>query len=175
MDKIRIRGGHRLQGEIQTGGAKTAPLPLMAAALLTDEPLSLANLPHLADIATMSMLLAQLGVDIHLNGDSANDGHAARVMELTARDVRETTAPYDLVRKMRASVLVLGPLVARYGKAQVSLPGGCAIGTRPVDLHLKGLQRLGADVKLRQGYIEASAPNGLKGGEVVFPSISVGA
>jgi len=175
MDKIRIRGGHRLQGEIQIGGAKNAALPLMAAALLTDETLSLANLPHLADIATMSMLLAQLGVDIHLNGDSANDGHAARVMELTARDVRETTAPYDLVRKMRASVLVLGPLVARYGKAQVSLPGGCAIGTRPVDLHLKGLGQLGAEIELQEGYIHAAAPNGLRGARIVFPTVSVGA
>ena len=175
MDKIRIRGGHRLQGEIQIGGAKNAALPLMAAALLTDETLSLANLPHLADIATMSMLLAQLGVDIHLNGDSANDGHAARVMELTARDVRETTAPYDLVRKMRASVLVLGPLVARWGKAQVSLPGGCAIGTRPVDLHLKGLGQLGAEIELQEGYIHAAAPHGLKGARIVFPTVSVGA
>jgi UDP-N-acetylglucosamine 1-carboxyvinyltransferase len=175
MDKIRIRGGRALRGEIPIGGAKNAALPLMAAALLTDETLSLSNLPHLADIATMATLLAQLGVEVHLNGDAANQGHAARVIELTARAITETTAPYDLVRKMRASVLVLGPLVARFGQAQVSLPGGCAIGTRPVDLHLKGLQQLGAVIELREGYIHASAPKGLTGARITFPMVSVGA
>jgi UDP-N-acetylglucosamine 1-carboxyvinyltransferase len=175
MDKIRIRGGHALRGEIPIGGAKNAALPLMAAALLTEETLSLSNLPHLADIATMATLLAQLGVEVHLNGDAAQQGHAARVIELTARSIAETTAPYDLVRKMRASVLVLGPLVARCGQAQVSLPGGCAIGTRPVDLHLKGLQQLGASIELREGYIHASAPSGLRGARITFPMVSVGA
>ncbi|MFO1057902.1 MAG: UDP-N-acetylglucosamine 1-carboxyvinyltransferase [Dongiaceae bacterium] len=175
MDKIRIRGGHALRGEIPIGGAKNAALPLMAAALLTDETLSLSNLPHLADIATMATLLAQLGVEVHLNGDAAQEGHAARVIELTARTIAETTAPYDLVRKMRASVLVLGPLVARGGRAQVSLPGGCAIGTRPVDLHLKGLQQLGATIELHEGYIHASAPGGLRGARITFPMVSVGA
>jgi UDP-N-acetylglucosamine 1-carboxyvinyltransferase len=175
MDKIRIRGGHRLQGEIPIGGAKNAALPLMAAALLTDETLRLFNLPHLADIATMSMLLAQLGVDVHLNGDAGHDGPAARVLELTTRELKDTTAPYDLVRKMRASVLVLGPLVARFGRAQVSLPGGCAIGTRPVDLHLKGLAQLGAEIELQEGYIRAAAPQGLRGARIVFPTVSVGA
>jgi UDP-N-acetylglucosamine 1-carboxyvinyltransferase len=175
MDKIRIRGGQALRGEIPIGGAKNAALPLMAAALLTEQTLSLSNLPHLADIATMATLLAQHGVEVHLNGDAANQGHAARVIELTARDIAETTAPYDLVRKMRASVLVLGPLVARCGRAQVSLPGGCAIGTRPVDLHLKGLQQFGATIELREGYIHASAPAGLRGARITFPMVSVGA
>src|SRR6185503_4802792 len=115
MDKIRIRGGKRLKGEITISGAKNAALPLMAAALLTDETLTLANLPHLADISTMANLLGQHGVEIHMDGHAANGGHAGRVVELTARTVTQTTAPYDLVRKMRASVLVLGPLVARCG------------------------------------------------------------
>jgi UDP-N-acetylglucosamine 1-carboxyvinyltransferase len=175
MDKIRIRGGKRLKGEIAISGAKNAALPLMAAALLTDETLTLANLPHLADISTMANLLGQHGVEIHMDGHAANGGYAGRVVELTARTVTQTTAPYDLVRKMRASVLVLGPLVARCGQAQVSLPGGCAIGTRPVDLHLKGLSELGAEIELREGYIHARAPKGLVGGAIVFPTVSVGA
>jgi UDP-N-acetylglucosamine 1-carboxyvinyltransferase len=173
MDRIRIRGGSRLKGEISVGGAKNAALPLMAASLLTDETLTLGNLPHVADITTMANLLAQLGVQVHLNG--ANGGHDGRVLELTARGVRETRAPYDLVRKMRASVLVLGPLLARYGRAEVSLPGGCAIGTRPIDLHLQGLRQLGAEIDLSDGYVIARAPNGLTGARIVFPKISVGA
>ena len=173
MDRIRIRGGSRLKGEISVGGAKNAALPLMAASLLTDETLTLGNLPHVADITTMANLLAQLGVQVHLNG--ANGGHDGRVLELTACGVRETRAPYDLVRKMRASVLVLGPLLARYGQAEVSLPGGCAIGTRPIDLHLQGLRQLGAEIDLNEGYVIARAPNGLTGARIVFPKISVGA
>ncbi len=175
MDRIRIRGGSRLKGEIAVGGAKNAALPLMAASLLTDEPLTLGNLPHVADITTMANLLAQLGVEVHLNGQAANGGHQGRVLELTARKITETRAPYDLVRKMRASVLVLGPLVARYGQAQVSLPGGCAIGTRPIDLHLQGLRQLGAEIELSEGYVIARAPGGLTGARVVFPKVSVGA
>jgi UDP-N-acetylglucosamine 1-carboxyvinyltransferase len=176
MDKIRIRGGRPLHGRIAIGGAKNAALPLMAASLLTDETLVLTNLPHLADITTMAMLLAQHGVSLGMNGDAAAvEGHAGRVLELRAERIASTTAPYDLVRKMRASVLVLGPLLGRCGEARVSLPGGCAIGTRPVDLHIKGLERLGAEIELREGYIEARAPRGLRGGEVVFPMVSVGA
>jgi UDP-N-acetylglucosamine 1-carboxyvinyltransferase len=175
MDRIRIRGGNRLMGEIAVGGAKNAALPLMAASLLTDETLTLGNLPHVADITTMANLLAQLGVEVHLNGQAANGGQDGRVLELTARQITETCAPYDLVRKMRASVLVLGPLVARYGQAQVSLPGGCAIGTRPIDLHLQGLRQLGAEIELAEGYVVARAPGGLSGGRIVFPKISVGA
>ncbi len=175
MDKIRIRGGRPLTGSIPISGAKNAALPLMTASLLTDETLALANLPHLADIATLATLLAQHGVDIEMRGGAPNGGHAGRVLALTARNITNTTAPYDLVRKMRASVLVLGPLVARCGVARVSLPGGCAIGTRPVDLHIKGLSQLGAEIELTEGYIEARAPNGLVGGRVVFPQVSVGA
>ena len=174
MDKIRIRGGNRLRGEIPIGGAKNAALPLMATALLTDQAVRLGNVPRLADIATMSSLLGQLGVAVRFDDSSAGDT-AGRTVELTAADITETTAPYDLVRKMRASVVVLGPLLARCGRARVSLPGGCAIGTRPVDLHLRGLAQLGAEIELREGYIEARAPRGLTGAEIVFPLVSVGA
>jgi UDP-N-acetylglucosamine 1-carboxyvinyltransferase len=174
MDKIRIRGGRPLQGRLAISGAKNAALPLMAAALLSDETLTLTNLPHLADISTLATLLAQHGVEIALNGGAA-DGAQGRVIELTARRIRSTTAPYDLVRKMRASVLVLGPLVAREGHAKVSLPGGCAIGTRPVDLHIMGLEQLGAEIEVTEGYINARAPNGLQGARIVFPKVSVGA
>ncbi len=173
MPCIRIVGGHRLAGEISICGAKNAALPLMTAALLSDEPLTLRNLPRLSDITTLSSLLIHHGVDIEVNGSgTANRGRVAR---LHALEIADTTAPYDLVRKMRASVLVLGPLLARCGVARVSQPGGCAIGTRPVDFHLKGLQQLGAEIELDGGYIEARAPNGLMGGQVVFPLVSVGA
>jgi UDP-N-acetylglucosamine 1-carboxyvinyltransferase len=174
MDRIRIRGGKPINGRIVIGGAKNAALPLLTASLLTDETLVLTNLPRLADITTLTHLLVQHGVSVTMNGSEAGEerGH---VLELSARRIASTTAPYDLVRKMRASVLVLGPLLARCGEARVSLPGGCAIGPRPVDLHLKGLERLGAAVELRQGYIHASAPKGLVGNEVVFPIVSVGA
>jgi len=173
MDRIRIRGGRPLVGTIPIGGAKNAALPLMAASLLTDEPLVLSNLPHLADISSMARLLSGLGVDIAMDGD-APGGAGGRVLELRARTIRDTTAPYDLVRKMRASVLVLGPLVARCGSARVSLPGGCAIGTRPVDLHLNVFAQLGAEIELREGYIEARATKGLSGAHVTFPMVTVG-
>ncbi len=169
MDKIRIKGGVPLAGVIPIGGAKNAALPLMAASLLSAETLTLENVPDLADIATMANLLVQHGVGVDI-GEAR-----AHTLGLAAAHITSTTAPYDLVRKMRASVLVLGPLVARCGRARVSLPGGCAIGTRPVDLHIEGLRRLGATVELTGGYIEARAPKGLKGAEIVFPSVSVGA
>jgi UDP-N-acetylglucosamine 1-carboxyvinyltransferase len=175
MDKIRIRGGKPLKGAIQIGGAKNAALPLMTASLLTDETLTLVNIPHLADIATLANLLGTLGVEIALDGHAPNGGHAGRALALTARKLTSTTAAYDLVRKMRASILVLGPLVAREGRARVSLPGGCAIGARPVDLHLKGLEQLGAKIELKEGYVEAAAPGGLNGARIVFPFVSVGA
>ena len=174
MDKLRIRGGRPLRGEIVISGAKNAALPLMTACLLTEETLTLRNLPHLADITTLANLLAQHGVDIHLNGKGTS--YEGRVVELSARRIVSTMAPYDLVRKMRASVLVLGPLLARFGEAKVSLPGGCAIGPRPVDLHIKGLQAMGARIDIEGGYIVAKAPEGgLKGAEIVFPQVSVGA
>ncbi|MEQ8369113.1 MAG: UDP-N-acetylglucosamine 1-carboxyvinyltransferase, partial [Alphaproteobacteria bacterium] len=166
MDRIRIVGGRPLQGTIPIGGAKNAALPLMAAALLTDQDLVLGNLPDLADIRTMGDLLKQLGVEQSLAG---------RALTLNGGGVRQTEADYDLVRKMRASIVVLGPLVARHGRARVSLPGGCAIGARPVDYHLKGLAALGAEISLDQGYVEARAPAGLKGAHFVFPNVSVGA
>jgi UDP-N-acetylglucosamine 1-carboxyvinyltransferase len=175
MDRIRICGGVPISGEIPISGAKNAALPLMTAALLSDQTLTLSNLPHLADITTLANLLVQHGVEIHMNGDAADNGHVGRVLELSANTITSTRAPYDLVRKMRASILVLGPLLAREGRAEVSLPGGCAIGTRPVDLHLKGLSLLGADIDLREGYVFAAAPRGLVGAEIVFPMVSVGA
>jgi len=168
MDRIRIHGGRPLKGTIQIGGAKNAALPLMCAALLTGDRLRLTNLPDLADIRSQAALLEQHGVSLAWSDDR-------RILYFTAAEITSTEAPYDLVRKMRASVLVLGPLVARMGQAKVSLPGGCAIGTRPVDLHLKGLQTLGAEIELDQGYILAAAPGGLVGAEVVFPFVSVGA
>jgi UDP-N-acetylglucosamine 1-carboxyvinyltransferase len=175
MDKIRIRGGRPLQGVIPVGGAKNAALPLMAASLLTDQTLTLVNIPHLADITTLANLLGTLGVEIALDGHAPNGGHAGRALALTARKLTSTTAEYELVRKMRASVLVLGPVLAREGRARVSLPGGCAIGARPVDLHLKGLEQLGATIDLAEGYVDARAPNGLNGARIVFPFVSVGA
>ncbi|MCR4377859.1 MAG: UDP-N-acetylglucosamine 1-carboxyvinyltransferase [Rhodospirillales bacterium] len=174
MDKIVIRGGTPLNGAIPIGGAKNAALPLMAAALLSEQPLRLSNLPHLADISTMAHLLGEMGVSIAMEGDAPGGGNMGRVFALNASGLSSTEAPYELVRRMRASVLVLGPLVAREGHARVSLPGGCAIGTRPVDLHLKALQAMGAEIELTEGYIEARAPNGLKGGHVLFPNVTVG-
>ena len=171
MDRIRIRGGRPLKGTIAISGAKNAALPLMTASLLADEPLVLEHLPALADITTLAHLLALLGVE---STEIAN-GEAGRTLSFHARHIAETTAPYDLVRKMRASILVLGPLLARRGSARVSLPGGCAIGTRPVDLHLKAMQAFGAEVELAGGYVEARAPRGLRGAHIVFPKISVGA
>ena len=179
MDAIRIQGGVPLNGTIVIGGAKNAALPLMAAGLLTSEPLTLTNMPELADIATMGNLLRQLGVRIdqsalEAGADSAEAGATGRTMTLRTEKVASVTAPYDLVRRMRASVLVLGPLVARHGEAKVSLPGGCAIGTRPVDLHLKALEALGAKIELKQGYVHATVPKRLKGAQIIFPKVTVG-
>jgi UDP-N-acetylglucosamine 1-carboxyvinyltransferase len=174
MDRIRIVGGTPLKGTITIGGAKNAALALMPACLLTDETLSLSNLPHLVDITTMANLLAQHGVAMALNGNAAHGGHTGRVLDLTAAEITNTTAPYDLVRRMRASVLVLGPLLARCGNARVSLPGGCAIGTRPVDLHLKALEQMGARIDLREGYIAAEVSGRLKGAHIIFPQVTVG-
>jgi len=170
MDRIRIRGGRPLRGQIQISGAKNAALPLMATCLLTDKEVRLDNVPDLADISTMTHLLVQHGAEVTTKLNAKQ-----RSLILNGAGVNDTTAPYDLVRKMRASVLVLGPLVARHGQARVSLPGGCAIGTRPVDLHIKALQQLGAEIDLKDGYIVASAPKGLTGAEVTFPKVSVGA
>jgi UDP-N-acetylglucosamine 1-carboxyvinyltransferase len=168
MDRIVIRGGKPLHGEIAIRGAKNAALPLMTAGMLTDERLILSNVPKLADIETMASLLSQHGIAVDRVG---NEG---RVLSLGGA-ITNTEAPYDIVRKMRASILVLGPLLARCREARVSLPGGCAIGARPVDLHLKGLEQMGAEIRLDAGYVNASAPQGLQGADIVFPFVSVGA
>jgi len=173
MDRISIRGGARLKGEIPISGAKNAALPLMAASLLSAEPLTLTNVPKLADVVSMADLLGQLGVSTDWRPGVAV-GEGGRYV-LTAAHLAGTTADYELVRKMRASFLVAGPLVARAGHAKVSLPGGCAIGARPVDLHLKALEALGAEVVLEEGYVIVAAPKGLKGARIEFPFVSVGA
>ncbi|MEO0398836.1 MAG: UDP-N-acetylglucosamine 1-carboxyvinyltransferase [Pseudomonadota bacterium] len=167
MDSLAIIGGRPLFGDVPISGAKNSAIKVMVAAILTDEALRLENVPALADVAMLRRLLETLGVDV----DDAGDG----AMTLHMANVRSTEAPYDLVRKMRASFNVLGPLLAREGEARVSLPGGCAIGARPVDLHLKALAAMGADIELEEGYVRAAAPTGLQGARIDFPFVSVGA
>jgi UDP-N-acetylglucosamine 1-carboxyvinyltransferase len=174
VDSLWINGGNRLDGKIPISGAKNAALTLLPCALLTEGPLTLTNLPRLADVDSFGHLLNQLGVSTSVAG--VKKGEYGRKMTLQAGDIASTVAPYDMVRKMRASVLVLGPMLARAGEATVSLPGGCAIGDRPIDLHLKALECLGANIELAAGYVKASAPKGrLAGGDYSFPVVSVGA
>jgi len=168
MDSIHVTGNGPLSGQIPIAGAKNACLTLMPATLLSDEPLTLTNAPRLSDIATMTELLTSLGAEV----SSLQDG---QVLAMSSHSLNNLTADYDIVRKMRASILVLGPMLARHGQAVVSLPGGCAIGARPVDLHLKALEAMGAELDLRDGYVHARAPGGLKGGVFDFPIVSVGA
>ena len=176
MDRIRIVGGNELNGSIPISGAKNAALPLMIASLLTDGTLSLDNVPHLADVEQLTRILGNHGVDYSVNGRrETQDSAYARTVNFTARNIVDTTAPYELVSRMRASFWVIGPLVARMGQARVSLPGGCAIGTRPVDLFIDGLRALGAEIDIEQGYVNARAPRGLVGDRYVFPKVSVGA
>jgi UDP-N-acetylglucosamine 1-carboxyvinyltransferase len=176
MDRIRITGGERLNGTIPISGAKNAALPLMIASLLTPDTITLKNVPNLADVSLLIRILRNHGVDTAVDGKRAHgNGHQGDTLHLTARDVVDTTAPYDMVRRMRASFWVLGPLLARERQARVSLPGGCAIGTRPVDLHLAGLQALGVEITLEGGYVVAKAPGGLRGAVIDFPKVSVGA
>ncbi len=177
MDRIRIVGGNTLTGTIPISGAKNAALPLMIASLLTDETLTLENVPHLADVEQLIRILGNHGVDYAVNGRRENQlGPYSRTIKFTARDIVDTTAPYELVSKMRASFWVIGPLLARMGEAKVSLPGGCAIGTRPVDLFIDGLQQLGADIDVENGYVITKTKNGrLTGNRYVFPKVSVGA
>src|ERR1700722_19512774 len=170
MDRIAITGGAELEGEIPISGAKNSAIKLMGASLLTDEPLTLTNMPRLADTRFLGRLLQRLGVEVE---EREGEGGAETV--LTTPEVVSAIAPYDLVRQMRASFNVLGPLVARTGQAKVSLPGGCAIGARPVDLHLMALEALGARIDLNEGYVYAQAPRGLWGADIRFPSVSVGA
>jgi UDP-N-acetylglucosamine 1-carboxyvinyltransferase len=170
LDRIAITGGARLKGEIPISGAKNSAIKLMAASLLTDEPLRLTNMPRLADTRFLGRLLQRLGTEV-----VEREGEDGPETLLTTREIVSAIAPYDLVRQMRASFNVLGPLVARTGQAKVSLPGGCTIGARPVDLHLKALEALGARIDLHEGYVYAQAPRGLAGGRVEFPFVSVGA
>jgi UDP-N-acetylglucosamine 1-carboxyvinyltransferase len=176
MDRIRITGGRRLTGTIPISGAKNAALPLMIASLLTDRKLTLENVPDLADVALLKRILANHGVDYMVNGKRASDdANSGETLTLSAETIVDTTAPYELVSRMRASFWVIGPLLARMHEARVSLPGGCAIGTRPVDFFLMGLEKLGARLDIEGGYVVARAPGGLKGGHVRFPHASVGA
>ena len=176
MDRIRIRGGNRLNGTIPVSGAKNAALPLMIVSLLTPGTLTLSNVPRLADVRLLQRILQNHGIDIMVAGKRAGqNGMAGDVMHLTARDIADTTAPYELVSKMRASFWVLGPLLARCGEAKVSLPGGCAIGTRPVDMHLMAMEKLGAEIVIEGGYVLARARKGLKGAHIAFDKVSVGA
>jgi len=175
MDRIRIVGGRRLDGTIPISGAKNAALPLMIASLLTDQTLILDNVPRLADVILLQRILGNHGVDVMVggkrSGETADNG---QTLHISAANIVDTTAPYELVSKMRASFWVLAPLVARMGQARVSMPGGCAIGTRPVDLLIFAMQQLGAKIEIDGGYVVARAPHGLKGGEIVFPKVTVG-
>jgi UDP-N-acetylglucosamine 1-carboxyvinyltransferase len=176
MDRIRIVGGNRLTGAIPISGAKNAALPLMIASLLSDQTLTLENVPHLADVSLLKRILGNHGVDCMVLGKRPGQtGATGQTLELSARNIVDTTAPYDLVSRMRASFWVIGPLLARIGQAKVSLPGGCAIGTRPVDLFIDALKALGADIDIDRGYVVASAKRGLRGARVTFPKVSVGA
>jgi UDP-N-acetylglucosamine 1-carboxyvinyltransferase len=176
MDRIRIRGGNKLNGTIDISGAKNAALPLMITALLTPETVTLHNVPRLVDVLRLQKILGNHGVDIMTAGKRAGQhGQAGETLKISAKTIVDTTAPYDLVSRMRASFWVLGPLVARMGEAKVSLPGGCAIGTRPVDMHLLAMEKLGAQCDVEGGYVIAKAKNGLRGGHISFSKVSVGA
>jgi UDP-N-acetylglucosamine 1-carboxyvinyltransferase len=175
MDRIRILGGRTLNGTIPISGAKNAALPLMIASLLTDQTLILDNVPRLADVALLERILGNHGVDIMVSGKrSGETADHGQTLHISASRIVDTTAPYELVSKMRASFWVLAPLVARMGEARVSMPGGCAIGTRPVDLLIMAVARLGAEIEIESGYVVARAPRGLRGGEIVFPKVTVG-
>ena len=175
MDSIKITGGTRLNGIIPISGAKNAALPLMIAGLLSDKPLVLNNVPRLSDVRHLIRILGNHGVDITIAGKKRGEAQdAGDTVKINASTIVDTTAPYDLVSTMRASSWVVGPLVARMGECKVSLPGGCAIGTRPVDLHIMALERLGARIDIEEGYMVAKAPGGLKGAEIFFPTVTVG-
>ncbi|HEY1361784.1 MAG TPA: UDP-N-acetylglucosamine 1-carboxyvinyltransferase [Xanthobacteraceae bacterium] len=175
MDRIRISGGRRLSGSIPISGAKNATLPLMIAALLTDGTLILDNVPRLADVSLLQRILGNHGVDIMVGGKRPGETqYDGQTLHISAARIIDTTAPYELVSRMRASFWVIAPLLARMGEARVSMPGGCAIGTRPVDLLIMALSRLGADIEIDRGYVIARAPHGLKGGEIAFPKVTVG-
>src|SRR5207344_2700113 len=175
MDRIRIVGGRPLSGTIPISGAKNATLPLMIASLLTEETLVLDNVPRLADVGLLQRILGNHGVDVMVSGKRPGETqYDGQTLHISAERVIDTTAPYELVSRMRASFWVIAPLVARLGEARVSMPGGCAIGTRPVDLLIMALERLGATIDIDKGYVIARAKNGLRGGEVNFPKVTVG-
>lgn len=175
MKKLLIKGGNKISGEIEISGAKNATLPIMVASILTKEELILSNIPHVSDIATMANILISLGIELNLLSLDKNKGFEGKVISLNGKNINNTKASYELVSKMRASILTLGAILARFGEAQVSLPGGCAIGTRPVDLHLKALEKMGAKIEIIEGYVDAKAEGGLKGAVIDFEKISVGA
>ena len=175
MDRIRIVGGQRLNGTIPISGAKNATLPLMIASLLTEDTLILDNAPRLADVELLQRILGNHGVDVMIAGKRpGDDPNAGRTLHISAKHIIDTTAPYELVSKMRASFWVVAPLLARMGEAKVSMPGGCAIGTRPVDLLIMALERLGAEIEIEGGYVIARAKKGLRGADIVFPKVTVG-
>jgi UDP-N-acetylglucosamine 1-carboxyvinyltransferase len=175
MDRIRIVGGQRLNGTIPISGAKNATLPLMIASLLTEDTLILDNAPRLADVELLQRILGNHGVDVMIAGKRpGDDPNSGRTLHISAKHIIDTTAPYDLVSKMRASFWVVAPLLARMGEAKVSMPGGCAIGTRPVDLLIMALEKLGAEIEIEGGYVIARARKGLHGGDIVFPKVTVG-
>lgn len=175
MDRIKIVGGGKLNGTIPISGAKNAALPLMIASLLTPDRVTLKNVPNLADVNLLARILRNHGTDLAVDGKRTSPNFQGETFHLTARDIVDTTAPYEMVSRMRASFWVLGPILARMRQAKVSLPGGCAIGTRPVDLHLSGLKALGAEIEIDGGYVLAKAPKGLHGAHIIFPKVSVGA
>jgi UDP-N-acetylglucosamine 1-carboxyvinyltransferase len=175
MDRIRISGGRQLNGSIPISGAKNATLPLMIASLLTDDTLVLENVPRLADVALLQRILGNHGVDVMVGGKRPGETqYDGQTLHISAANIIDTTAPYELVSRMRASFWVIAPLLARMGEAKVSMPGGCAIGTRPVDLLIMALERLGAEIEIDAGYVIARAPRGLRGGEISFPKVTVG-
>src|ERR1700687_228560 len=175
MDRIRIVGGQRLNGTIPISGAKNATLPLMIASMLTEDTLILDNVPRLADVELLQRILGNHGVDVMIAGKRpGEDPNAGRTWHISAKNIIDTTAPYELVSKMRASFWVVAPLLARMGEAKVSMPGGCATGTRPVDLLIMALERLGAEIEIEGGYVIARAHKGLRGGDIVFPKVTVG-
>src|SRR5690606_20308686 len=166
MDKLQIQGGNTLRGEIRISGSKNAALPILAATLLSEDIVTVRNLPHLHDITTMIALLRSIGVDVSIDEKLS--------AEVQASTIREFTAPYELVRTMRASILVLGPMLARFGEARVSFPGGCAIGSRPVDLHLRGFEAMGAEIVIDEGYINAKVKGRLRGAHIFHDTVTVG-
>jgi UDP-N-acetylglucosamine 1-carboxyvinyltransferase len=179
MDRLIIQGGAPLRGKVETAGAKNAALPLMAATIASSEEVFLSNVPNLSDITTMANLLVHMGVELIVDGNPDKNKYRGRCLRLNAASVESHVAPYEIVRRMRASVIVLGPLLARFGEAVISLPGGCAIGARPINLHLEAFEKMGAKIELEEGYVKASAthlPNKrLQGAVIDFPLVSVGA